>query len=300
MNRTSIVPLSALMTLASCTSADAHRGLAEAPPPAVQKSAPSPYKTHLIRPDGSFLPTYSFRGRTYAQGDVGQRYLVRVSNPTPERVEAVVSVDGLDVIDGQSASTSKRGYLIEPYGWVDIDGFRVSQHQVAAFRFSSVGASYAGRKGQARNVGVIGAAFFPEAARPRVAVPPPVVPHHPGDVSDDSGTWYGSASQEAESSAPIGGPRSRSKGSMADRAEAAPSRRPGLGTEFGEYRHSGVTFVDFVRSHPTRPAAVQELRYNDASGLHALGILTAPRPAPDETWTRETATPFGEYARPPR
>jgi hypothetical protein len=84
-------------------------------------------------------------------------------NHSGERLEAVVSVDGLDVIDGREASPDKRGYLIEPYGSLVIDGFRTSEAQVAAFRFGSVGDSYAARStGSARNVGVIGVALFDE------------------------------------------------------------------------------------------------------------------------------------------
>src|SRR5574337_910384 len=43
-----------------------------------------------------------------------------------------------------------------------IEGFRTSEADVATFRFSSVGGSYAGMKGKARNVGVIAVAIFEE------------------------------------------------------------------------------------------------------------------------------------------
>ena len=74
-----------------------------------------------------------------------------------------MSVDGLDVLDGQAASFAKRGYLIDPHGEVEIDGFRQSLDTVAAFRFGSVRSSYAAQKhGDTRNVGVIGVALFHE------------------------------------------------------------------------------------------------------------------------------------------
>lgn len=78
-------------------------------------------------------------------------------------MEVVLSVDGLDVIDGRAASLSKRGYLVRPGGSITIEGFRESSEAVAAFRFSSVRDSYAARKyGETRNVGVIGIAAFNE------------------------------------------------------------------------------------------------------------------------------------------
>jgi hypothetical protein len=60
-----------------------------------------------------------------------------VRNESDARVEVVLSVDGLDVIDGRSASYRKRGYIIPPRGRINVDGFRQSMSEVAAFRFGS-------------------------------------------------------------------------------------------------------------------------------------------------------------------
>jgi len=85
-----------------------------------------------------------------------------IVNQSANRFEAVVTVDGLDVIDGKPGALAKRGYLVAPFATVDIDGFRQSMDEVAAFRFGSVRGSYAGQKGNDRNVGVIGVAVFAE------------------------------------------------------------------------------------------------------------------------------------------
>jgi len=62
--------------------------------------------------------------------------------------------DGRDVIDGKSGDFSgKRGYLVPAWGQVEIDGWRLSQRQAAAYRFSSVSDSYAARMGSARKRG---------------------------------------------------------------------------------------------------------------------------------------------------
>ncbi len=113
--------------------------------------------------DGSTLPAVSSGGRLVAVGDAGSRYTIQLVNHTPARFEAVVSVDGLDVLDGHEATVSKRGYILAPHATVEIDGFRRSESAVAAFRFGSVSGSYAGRKGDDRNVGVVGVALFHEA-----------------------------------------------------------------------------------------------------------------------------------------
>jgi len=122
----------------------------------------APYDVQVMRENGETAPTYAFRDRYYVQGNVNERYVIRVTNPTPNRVEAVVTVDGLDVIDGENGDLRKRGYVVPPYGETRIEGFRTSEADVATFRFSSVGGSYAGIKGKARNVGVIAVAIFEE------------------------------------------------------------------------------------------------------------------------------------------
>jgi hypothetical protein len=105
---------------------------------------------------GGALSAYHGNGRTVAVGEHGQRYAIVVHNNTNERFEVVLSVDGLDVLDGREAGYDKRGYLVDPYATVEIEGFRQSDEAVAAFRFGSVRDSYAARTGSARNVGVIG------------------------------------------------------------------------------------------------------------------------------------------------
>ena len=53
---------------------------------------------------GRVLPTYHYRGHTYVEGTRGRRYVIRVFNHTAERVEAVVTVDGRDVITDRKST----------------------------------------------------------------------------------------------------------------------------------------------------------------------------------------------------
>jgi hypothetical protein len=145
----------------------------------------------ILRENGESLPTYAMRDRFYVQGSANERYVIRISNPTPRRIEAVVSVDGLDVIDGENGDLRKRGYVVPAYGETRIEGFRTSTSDVATFRFSSVSGSYAGQKGKARNVGVIAVALFEEQqAEPDQIIvgeapPPPPRYRRPYDYRDD-------------------------------------------------------------------------------------------------------------------
>lgn len=123
-----------------------------------------PWSIELTDEWGRTLPTFEHRGRTFVLGEPGQSYLLHVRNRSGGRVEVVASVDGRDVTDGRPAAFERRGYLVEPYGEVTIDGYRLSRASVAAFRFGSVARSYAASKGDARDVGVVGVAVFPERA----------------------------------------------------------------------------------------------------------------------------------------
>jgi hypothetical protein len=175
--------LSFVTSAAACTAAyadqpSARQRLAFSSPRTALALAPervrAPFDVSLLGEDGAALATFAKNGRYYVLGDAGERYTIRITNPTPRRIEAVISVDGLDVIDGEGGDLGKRGYIVPPYGDLSVEGFRTSQSDVATFRFSSVSGSYAGRKGKARNVGVIAVALFEEQAPPQIIEPSPL------------------------------------------------------------------------------------------------------------------------------
>jgi hypothetical protein len=206
----------------------------------------APYDVQVMRDSGETLPTYQLRDRFYVQGSVGERYVIRITNPTDRRIEAVVSVDGLDVIDGENGDLRKRGYVVPAYGETRIEGFRTSHADVATFRFSSVGGSYAGQKGKARNVGVIAVALFEEVAPPEqqeiiigqgVSPPPPPPYRRPYDHRKDlDGRDAAPSADESladrrapakSSSTNAGGSRGfRGEQSEKRAAEAPPAARP--------------------------------------------------------------------------
>jgi hypothetical protein len=266
----------------------------------------------ILDEDGSVLPTADRSARRYILGGHGGRYTIRVSNPSSRRVEVVVSVDGLDVIDGKPASLDKRGYVINPWSDVRIDGWRTTVHSVAAFRFGRVADSYAARTSGARNVGVIGVALFTERDVP--PPPRPIIPrrHYHDEEGDAGGVGGARGHAEAAPRAPARSANSKAgQGATAAPDAAAPAERrraelqdrPGLGTEFGEQRGSSVTFTTFVRAS-TRPAAYAELRYNDQAGLARLGIHFDHdhHHDGDDLWLRESAKPFPvgrRFASPP-
>jgi len=230
----------------------------------------------LLDEAGKTLPTFLHGGRTYVLGTAGRRYQVRVRNQSGRRAEVVVSVDGRDVLDGGPSSQEKRGYLVDANGEVRIEGYRLSERSVAAFRFGTVSRSYAALEGDAREVGVIGVAVFPER-RP-----------WPAPLRESP------AREESASPAPA---YHESLGA------ARTEERPGLGTTFGEERDSKVRQVAFLRES-SRPSAVLTLRYDDRPGLLAAGVdLDGRNCGTDDARLRRTADPFRRdtrFAPPPR
>lgn len=229
-------------------------------------AASGPWRAQLVDGGGYPLRTFAHGAETWVLGALGQHYGVRVDNPTPQRVEVVVTVDGRDSINGAPGSLSARGYIVEPYGHLLVDGFRTSADGVAAFRFTSPGDSYAGRVGGGANIGVIGVAVFPEQA-PQVMVAPPAPP------------WM--ALEDADRDAPADkAGRYEAEESGGDARGYAPTQRPGLGTQYGEHRHSPTVQVQFERASSS-PAAVLAIYYDDHAGLARRGIVAPPYYAPN-------------------
>jgi hypothetical protein len=206
----------------------------------------APYDVQILRENGEALPTFSRKDRFYVLGNANERYVIRITNPTAHRIEAVVSVDGLDVIDGENGDLGKRGYVVPAWGETRIEGFRTSQADVATFRFSSVSGSYAGQKGKARNVGMIAVALFEERAAESEqqiiigqAPPPPPTHRMPydfradldesrgGDAPGSVPARRGGATADSPKAAGDHAGRTRSAPGRAEkRAAEAPAARP--------------------------------------------------------------------------
>ena len=113
-------------------------------------------------------------GRAYIVGKPGHEYQVRVANRLREELLAVVSVDGVNVITGETAHPSQSGYVIAPRGALETNGWRKNLAQTAAFYFTALPDSYAARTGRPDDVGVIGVALFRRKAQPIAPVQPEI------------------------------------------------------------------------------------------------------------------------------
>jgi hypothetical protein len=215
------------------------------------------------RTDAKRLPVHWHQGRAYVVGKPGNEYQVSLRNRAGDDVLAIVSVDGVNVVSGETASPAQSGYVLAPRGGMDILGWRKSLSETAAFYFTALPDSYAARTGRPDNVGVIGVALF----RRKVAPPP----------------------------APIGEPFPAPRSESAPAAAGALGRRDAagdsvkesqLGTGHGRRETSYARYVEFERATRS-PAETITLYYDSYANLVARGIVReneslplAPRPRP--------------------
>lgn len=238
------------------------------------------------------LPEYRWQGRDYVAGEPGHRFAVTLRNLTGERVLAVLSVDGVNAISGQTASTGQSGYVLEPWQTTEVRGWRKNYSEVAEFYFTDLPDSYAARTGRPDNVGVIGVAAYRERrydydyrqdegyySRDRYGATGGRLPKAQGEQSADSA---------ARSAAPASAPMEKRH------AEGMAAQE--IGTGHGERRYDPARATRFERESP-RPNQVTALYYDSHEALVQRGVIREryrrdrgqPEPfpvgfAPDPRW----------------
>lgn len=120
----------------------------------------------LDRETDQVLDVFSQDAQRFVAGQTGSRYALRVRNNTGRRVMVVISVDGVNIVSGETAAHNQTGYILHPGRSYDLTGWRKTQDEVAAFVFSPLPKSYAALTGRPSNVGVIGMAVFEERPSP--------------------------------------------------------------------------------------------------------------------------------------
>jgi len=123
--------------------------------------------------NGNRCKFYHHQGRTYIQASHGSEYELEIKNNTWGRILCLSSVDGLNVLTGQPAKEDDAGYVIPAYSPLRIKGFRYSNDEVAAFKFTDKHNSYAQSQGgneAAQNCGVIGFKLYNEIVRTPIKV----------------------------------------------------------------------------------------------------------------------------------
>ena len=231
------------------------------------------------------LPVYMHEGRYYVVGNPGNEYEIRMRNRQRSDILTVVSVDGVDVMSGDTAGWEQGGYVLGAYQGFDIKGWRKSLDRVAAFYFTTLPDSYAARTGRPGNVGVIGVAVFRKKPEPVVQYSPPRLTR--GAVEADASAPATTAAERSGAS-PAASPArddlagvGSGAGSRAE-AQSTVQKSARLGTGHGRSEVSQVTYTEFERA-TSAPAEVITIYYDSYRNLVAQGVIRAPsiaRPDP--------------------
>jgi hypothetical protein len=247
--------------------------------------------TVIDRDTGAALETYYSHDEYWVAGRPGARYSIELHNRTGERLLAVMSVDGVNVVSGETAGFNQIGYVLAPYTECQITGWRKSDSMVAAFGFTTAQTSYAEKTGRPENIGVIGVALFREQPAPTEAETPPIsqaTPHRdessagrlaaqaPPATSDQAAESLADASRGEDGV--VTGQRIR----PGPRPVPLPAPAPSLGTGHGEREVSYTWHTTFTRLH-AYPDEVVRVRYDSRENLIAMGIIHRPRMHPSRS-----------------
>lgn len=246
---------------------------------------------------------YGRNGLTFVEGRRGQPYSIQFRNNSAFRVMAIISVDGIDVVDGKPATAESRGYIVEGYSAAEIKGWRTSSTEIRQFFFEDKERSYSPAvTGETANCGVISLKVFAEKPKPiPTFVPPQVIReehhyHYPNPIARE---WtggspsytccMGSLGSEGVAGTP-GESTSVREGLICATSNTAPKFN--LGTGWGAAMTDHVSHVLFEKAHEI---ASMDIYYTDADALERMGIVldkeVAVTPLPQG---------FGGFCQPPK
>lgn len=222
-----------------------------------------------VRVNNRDITEYSHDGTRFIEGRDGNPFTVRLTNNSYERVEAILSVDGLSVLNGKEAGLASPGYVINAKSYLDVSGWTKGLTEAQEFFFTGKGNSYSNRRGKATNTGVIGALFFRELPSYNHGLSNPIAFHNITSKEykgiRGSSTWANSGWSD---SGAIG---SNSLFDADDFSKAIPGNN--IGTGWGDKIKQNLTTVSFTKRDPNHPDGMTVLYYDDRKGLERRGII---------------------------
>lgn len=102
--------------------------------------------------------------RSYVIARNAERYRIRVSNRSNERVGVILAVDGRNIISGRKSylQSHERMYILGPYETQEYGGWRTGRNQTNRFYFTGMSDSYSAAWGDTTAMGVVAVAVFRE------------------------------------------------------------------------------------------------------------------------------------------
>lgn len=240
---------------------------------------------------GKPIKEYLHQQKTYIEGRKGSNFSIKLRNNSSKRALFVPTVDGLSVLDGKNASFDSRGYIVNGHDSILIEGWRITDKEIAQFFFSSPNDAYSTKIQKGNNLGIIGLAVFLEKEKQKVIkeyISYPIYPVYPRYPNYPIYPVWSAPNYFCGTSNLI-------SGTICNLNETH-SINQNLGTGWGEKKQSEVVSVEFERQ--ISPEATFEIFYNTREQLIKLGIdfnrrrviISNPVAFPNE---------HSEYCKPP-
>lgn len=233
-----------------------------------------------IMVNGRPVTEVQFTGHTYIEGRKNSIYELQIRNKTPNRILAIPSVDGLNVLDGNSCGVDSPGYVIDPWKVITIPGWKVDNEQAAKFTFKPQSASSSGDKtyaeqmgADAANQGIIGVMVFKQKIEPTFNI---LRDYHWAKPDSGSPMYGGSFTTSSCCGSMKPFPDKPFIGNVQTDLDADKS----LGTGFGDATEFKTKDTEFEKATDT-PDSVFVMYYDTIQGLKKRGVpVESFRPAP--------------------
>ncbi len=203
--------------------------------------------------------------KKYLEARRGENYGIVVRNMTPDRIGAVIAVDGRNIISGKKSDlkSNEDMYIVNAYEHGKYDGWRTATDKVHKFYFTDTSDSYAMRTfSDSTAMGVIAIAIYREKEQSRLL-------HEQKRRAD--------ASAAPSSESPTKG-------------KAGVARDESAGTGFGDEQYSPVIRVAF---DPDRAPALKTLvKYEWREVLCRKGILNCRQEPGNRLWDEDEYAPY--------
>lgn len=258
----------------------------------------------VIRPQGKSIATeYWHNNACFIEGRKSSSYTIELINRSSMRIKAIVSVDGLCVLDGQPAGAQNPGFVVDGFGSVTARGWAVNDQTAAEFVFSDARKSYsnATNRGTA-NIGVIGAMIFQESQSSVDQWYPnwhenwynPTwvnQPTPPWEYTSNSAKLFHNAHSSGSGGGTFGG-RGCSTTTVSNNAISPVLRQSSFGTGWGDKISQNLNPTSFIPRDPQNPDQILVIYYDSLQGLQRRGIKpitkrgysnNEPQPFPSST-----------------
>ncbi|MBX7219468.1 MAG: hypothetical protein K1Y36_05950 [Blastocatellia bacterium] len=220
--------------------------------------------------EGSPAPVYPDGPYRWIEGRRGQRFAFHITNPNAFPVGVIPSADGHSLTADGRASASHPAYVVQPYETITVSLWREDLQGGRELVFTSIDQSLAARKGDRRNIGVLGVLVWQLEDRYQQR---PVPLQKDRESAENRKTQPGTAGKSADSS--------------------IYQDNGGIGVGAGNRVGDSAYLTDQYRR--VRVLGTVSLYYDDRPGLIRAGVLLDPYEY-RQPRDRRRANPFpGEY-----